>query len=224
MNPEQGHGGVWVSTLDNLRLFPPRLASPLAPFRVQAGSLVACRLSPVACHVVGQRQKRASTTPSAALNVCRASPDLSLVVAAHTEYYAYITQYTLVHCCPFTFFASSLGPAHAWPSSSGAEPPSYMTSHMRFHIQQHSLNPPASASPPPLWSTSPIARSLFNPLCRCCRRVHNPGDPPATYPPQRSRLPRSPPTSPPSPPSITTAGALNCNSVSTARYHGSQDR
>lgn len=98
---------------------------------------------------MGQRQKRASTTPSAALNICRASPDLSLVVAAHTEYYAYITQYTLVHCCPFPFFASSLGPAHAWPSSSGAEPPSYMTSHMRFHIQQPFLNPPASASLPP---------------------------------------------------------------------------
>lgn len=209
------------------RLASPRLSLP-SESRQARLSPVACRLSPVACHVVGQRQKRASTTPSAALNVCRASPDLSLVVAAHTEYYAYITQYTLVHCCPFPFFASSLGPAHAWPSSSGAEPPSYMTSHMRFHIQQPSLNPPASTSPPPLWSTSPIARFLFNPLCRCRRRVHNPGDPPTTYPPpplpQRSRLPRSPPTSPPSPPSITTAGALNCNSVSTARYHGSQDR
>lgn len=106
-----------------------------------------------------------------------------------------------LHCCPF-FFASSLGPTHAWPSSSGAEPPSYMTSHMRFHIQQPSLNPPASASRPPLWSTSPIARSLFNPLCKCRRRVPNPGDP----------LPRTPPSppsapachAPPLPPSIPT--------------------
>lgn len=210
------------------RLASPRLSLP-SESRQARLSPVACRLSPVACHVVGQRQKRASTTPSAALNVCRASPDLSLVVAAHTEYYAYITQYTLVHCCPFPFFASSLGPAHAWPSSSGAEPPSYMTSHMRFHIQQPSLNPPASASPPPPCGRLP--QSLGPSSTRYAdvvgesttRATPLPRTPPPPLPPA---LPPAtlPPTSPPSPPSITTAGALNCNSVSTARYHGSQDR